>query len=58
MWWGDQDHVVTVEELRLTERRLAVTFPLRRFPEWGHYPMIDRPSEWTAEVARVLAATC
>lgn len=57
VWWGDQDHVVALEELRLTERRLSLTFPLRRFPAWGHYPMVDEPVDWAAEVARVLATT-
>lgn len=57
VWWGDRDQVVGLEELRLTERRLSLTLPLRRFPGWGHYPMIDEPLEWALEVARVLATT-
>ncbi len=57
VWWGDRDHVVDLRELRLTERRLSLTFPLRRFPDWGHYPMIDQPTEWVSEVKRVLATT-
>lgn len=49
-WWGDADTVVGVEELRLTERALAVRIPLRTFAGWGHYPMIDDPESWVAEV--------
>jgi pimeloyl-ACP methyl ester carboxylesterase len=55
-WWGGRDHVVTVEELRHTERALGVSVPLRVFPQWGHYPMIDDPEGWVAEVERVVAA--
>lgn len=53
-WWGARDTVVGVEELRVTERALGVEIPLRLFPEWGHYPMIDDPGGWVAEVRRVV----
>jgi pimeloyl-ACP methyl ester carboxylesterase len=52
IWWGDRDRVLGLSELRTTERALGCTFPLTRFPEWGHYPMIDAPAEW----ARALSA--
>jgi hypothetical protein len=51
VWWGGRDGVVTLEELRLAERALEVTWPLRVFPEWGHYPMIDAPGEWIGALA-------
>ena len=54
VWWGDEDSVVTVDELRVTERALGVTLPLRTFPGWGHYPMIDDPERWVREVSRVV----
>jgi len=46
VWWGGHDSVVTPAELRLTETALGVAWPLRVFPEWGHYPMIDAPGQW------------
>jgi pimeloyl-ACP methyl ester carboxylesterase len=53
-WWGQHDSVVSAEELRLTERALGVQIPLRTFAGWGHYPMIDDPEDWVAEVRDVL----
>ncbi len=53
-WWGEADSVVGAEELRITERALGVHIPLRTFAGWGHYPMIDDPEGWVAEVGRVL----
>jgi pimeloyl-ACP methyl ester carboxylesterase len=46
VWWGGRDRVVTLEELRLTGRALGVAWPVRMFPDWGHYPMIDVPEDW------------
>ncbi|MEO0652292.1 MAG: alpha/beta hydrolase [Planctomycetota bacterium] len=53
-WWGELDHVVGLDELRQTERALGVTIPVQRFPDWGHYPMLDAPASWVKEVARDL----
>lgn len=54
VWWGGRDRVVTLEELRCTERAIHVRWPVSIFPDWGHYPMIDVPTEWAAAVrARV-----
>lgn len=53
-WWGTHDHVVTPEELRITEAALGATIPLRTFDDWGHYPMIDDPGPWVREVAAAL----
>jgi pimeloyl-ACP methyl ester carboxylesterase len=52
VWWGGQDRVVTPRELACTEGALGVTWPLRVFPDWGHYPMIDDPVAWARECAR------
>jgi pimeloyl-ACP methyl ester carboxylesterase len=52
VWWGGRDRIVTTDELRLTEASLGTTWPLRVFPDWGHYPMIDDPDGW----ARALRA--
>jgi pimeloyl-ACP methyl ester carboxylesterase len=46
VWWGGQDRVVDLDELRHTEAALGVRWPLVTFPGWGHYPMIDEPEEW------------
>jgi pimeloyl-ACP methyl ester carboxylesterase len=46
VWWGGRDRVVTPAELRWTEATLRMTWPLRVFPDWGHYPMIDEPEGW------------
>jgi hypothetical protein len=46
IWWGELDTIVPVKELAWTEAALGVTWPVRLFPAWGHYPMIDDPSGW------------
>jgi pimeloyl-ACP methyl ester carboxylesterase len=51
VWWGGRDRVVTSDELRWTEAALGTTWPLRVFPDWGHYPMIDDPEGWARALA-------
>ena len=46
VWWGERDTIVPVRELAWTEAALGVTWPVRLFPAWGHYPMIDDPLGW------------
>lgn len=46
VWWGERDTIVPVKELEWTEAALGAAWPVRLFPEWGHYPMIDDPSGW------------
>ncbi|MEM9381196.1 MAG: alpha/beta hydrolase [Planctomycetota bacterium] len=55
-WWGSLDHVVGPEELTRTESALGASIPMRSFPAWGHYPMIDAPDEWVREVSLALAS--
>lgn len=55
-WWGGKDRVVTTAELRATEAALGVKWPLREFADWGHYPMIDAPEAWIAEILRAASA--
>ncbi len=57
VWWGKHDAVVTLDELRVTEKTLGLGWPLRVFTEWGHYPMIDEPGSWAAETAAWLRAS-
>jgi pimeloyl-ACP methyl ester carboxylesterase len=62
IWWGGRDAVVSPRELEWTVSALGpmsesvARWPVRMFPEWGHYPMIDTPAEWAQEVAGALAA--
>lgn len=54
-WWGGRDSVVGVEELERTEAALGMTIPCTVHAGWGHYPMIDDPDGWVAELDRALA---
>ena len=56
VWWGERDRVVNLQELACTEQALGVRWPMRLFPAWGHYPMIDEPPDWVRSLADVLAA--
>jgi hypothetical protein len=56
VWWGGRDHVVGLSELTCTEQALGTHWPVRSFPHWGHYPMIDEPEEWVRALSNVLAA--
>ena len=58
VWWGAQDRVVTLQELAWTWEALGSRerWPVRVFPEWGHYPMIDDPQGWAEELVRDVAA--
>lgn len=56
-WWGDRDQVVSLEELERSERALGRKLPRRTFEGWGHYPMIEQPADWCAEVRDALART-
>jgi len=54
VWWGERDRVVTPAELAITEQALGVKWPLRTFPTWGHYPMIDDPGAWADALAEIV----
>lgn len=54
VWWGGRDRVVTPQELKWTEAVLGVRWPVRIFPDWGHYPMIDEPEAWARMVSGAL----
>jgi hypothetical protein len=55
VWWGEHDRVVSLKELLLTRRALRVHWPLRRFADWGHYPMLDDPDDWVRALDHELA---
>lgn len=58
VWWGGRDRVVTLRELEWTNAALGLEnrWPLRIFPEWGHYPMIDEPESWAGALSDAVAA--
>jgi len=53
-WWGGRDRVLGLREVQVTQERLKTSWPLRVFPEWGHYPMIDDPQGWCDVLAASL----
>jgi pimeloyl-ACP methyl ester carboxylesterase len=52
VWWGGRDRILTPRELAWTEEALRLKWPLRIFPGWGHYPMIDEPEAWAQAVSK------
>jgi hypothetical protein len=55
VWLGGRDRVVDAGEVQATEKALGARWPVVRFPEWGHYPMIDEPEEWADALCEALA---
>jgi len=55
VWLGGLDRVVGPPEVEATARALGVRWPVVRFPDWGHYPMIDEPEEWADALCESLA---
>jgi len=57
VWWGGRDRVVTLQELEWTKAALrgADRWPVRVFPDWGHYPMIDAPGGWAKALSDAVA---
>jgi pimeloyl-ACP methyl ester carboxylesterase len=57
VWWGGLDRVVTLRELDWTQAALGLAdrWPVRIFPDWGHYPMIDQPEEWARALSDAVA---
>lgn len=62
VWWGGRDAVVSLREMEWTAAALrstalgpAARWPLRVFPEWGHYPMIDEPRAWAEALGGAVA---
>jgi hypothetical protein len=55
VWWGGRDAVVSTRELDWMAAALRHRWPLRVFPEWGHYPMIDEPRAWAEALGSAVA---
>jgi hypothetical protein len=55
VWWGGRDVIVSEFELYEGEDdSTRVHWPVELFDRWNHYPMIDAPQVWAAEVHRHL----
>jgi hypothetical protein len=54
VWWGGRDTVLDPSELRAAGNALGARWPLRVFPEWGHYPMLTDPRGWIAALSQEL----
>jgi pimeloyl-ACP methyl ester carboxylesterase len=48
--WGESERLLTVDQLD-DYRALLPRALTRRVPGWGHFPMIERPAEYAAEIA-------
>jgi pimeloyl-ACP methyl ester carboxylesterase len=48
--WGRRDRTVTVDQLD-EFRPLCRTLSTRVVDHWGHFPMVDHPDEYAAEIA-------
>ncbi len=57
IWWGGQDRVVGLQELEWTRAALGIgdRWPVRIFPDWGHYPQIDEPEAWARALTDAVA---
>jgi pimeloyl-ACP methyl ester carboxylesterase len=57
IWCGGRDRVVSLQELEWTKAALGIgdRWPVRIFPDWGHYPMIDEPEAWARALADAVA---
>jgi pimeloyl-ACP methyl ester carboxylesterase len=57
VWWGGRDRVVNLQELAWTKAALGIgdRWPVRVFPDWGHYPQIDEPEAWARALADAVA---
>lgn len=53
-WWGERDRVVSLQEMRWTEAALGVSWPVKTFPDWGHYPMMDDPLGWVTALMEAM----
>jgi pimeloyl-ACP methyl ester carboxylesterase len=48
--WGEAERLLTVDQLE-DYRALLPAATTRRVPGWGHFPMIEQPAEYAAEIA-------
>lgn len=57
VWWGGRDRVVDLQELEWTKAALGIgdLWPVRVFPDWGHYPQIDEPEAWARALTNAVA---
>jgi pimeloyl-ACP methyl ester carboxylesterase len=58
--WGEAECLLAVDQARDYQALLPKAI-VRRMPGWGHFPMIERPEEYAAEIAglaRALVQEC
>ena len=48
--WGEDERLLSVDQLTDYQALLPCAVA-RRVPGWGHFPMIERPEEYAAEIA-------
>jgi pimeloyl-ACP methyl ester carboxylesterase len=53
--WGEAEHLLGVDQIRDYQELLPHAIA-RRVPGWGHFPMIERPDWYAAEIARLARA--
>lgn len=50
--WGEDERLLAVDQAD-DYRALLPRASIRRVPGWGHFPMIERPAEYAAEIASI-----
>jgi pimeloyl-ACP methyl ester carboxylesterase len=53
--WGESERLLSVDQLQ-DYRVLLPRALTRRIPGWGHFPMIEQPDEYAAEIAALALA--
>jgi pimeloyl-ACP methyl ester carboxylesterase len=48
--WGEAERLLAVDQVR-DYQALLPRATVRRVPGWGHFPMIERPDQYAAEIA-------
>src|SRR4051794_34347731 len=48
--WGEAERLLAVDQIRDYQALLPGAI-VRRVPGWGHFPMIERPDQYAAEIA-------
>ena len=50
--WGEAERLLAVDQIDDYRALLPQATP-RRVPGWGHFPMVERPDEYAAEISRL-----
>ena len=52
VWWGGRDPIASEYELYGGEFDMRIHWPVELYDGWAHFPMVDTPQRWAAEVHR------